>query len=174
METTTIALLVLVPLLVWRIYARLKRLAVRQQSTPWRHRLAVVLLMLVIAVTAAVVMGNVLSLSSLGAGVLAGFWAGVWGIKLTRFERSEQGMFFTPHRYLGIGVAMLFVARVIYRGLELYTNSRTPVPVPLPMMDFLYNPLTLLPLGLLAGYFASYSWGLLRKRASLQMATAAQ
>jgi cytochrome b561 len=174
METTTIALLVLVPLLVWRIYARLKRLAVRQQSTPWRHWMAIAAFVLVIAATALLVMSNVLALSSLGAGVLAGFWAGIWGIKLTRFERNEQGMFFTPHRYLGIGVAMLFVARVIYRGLELYTNSRTPVPVPLPMMDFLYNPLTLLPLGLLAGYFASYSWGLLRKRGSLQAATASQ
>jgi cytochrome b561 len=174
METTTLALLVLVPLLVWRIYARLKRLANRQLSTPWRHWLSIGLFMLVLAVMAAVVMSNVLSLSSLAAGALAGFWAGIWGIKLTRFERSEQGMFFKPHRYLGIGVAMLFVARVIYRGLELYTNSRAPVPAPLPMMDFLYHPLTLLPLGLLAGYFASYSGGLLRKRARLQAVSAPQ
>ena len=42
MEMTTIALLVLIPLLVWRIYSRIKSMLKRQESLIWRHWLSAV------------------------------------------------------------------------------------------------------------------------------------
>lgn len=164
METTTIALLVLVPLLVWRIYSRLKRMMVRQPSVTWRHWAAAIGLPLLLAALALAARANLLALSCLGAGALAGAWLGVWGVKLTRFENTDKGLFFTPHRYLGIAIAMLFVARLMYRALELYINSRAATP--LAQGSFTDSPLTLLAFGLLAGYYASYAWGLLRWRRS--------
>jgi hypothetical protein len=162
MEATTIALLVLMPLLVWRIYARLKRAMGRSRSQLWRHWSAAVLLPSAVLGLALAAWTDVLAISCLGAGALAGAWLGVWGIKLTRFEHTEKGWFFTPNLHLGLLVTMLFVARLLYRGLELYVNSRAAVPAPLP--DFSQSPLTLLSFGLLAGYFAAQGIALLRWR----------
>ncbi len=164
METTTLALLVLIPLLVWRIYSRLKRMMGRQASQLWRHWAAAVLLPLLLAALAVATQGEVLALSCLGAGALAGAWLGAWGLKLTRFENTDKGYFYTPNLRLGMLVSMLFAARVLYRGMELYMNSRVAVPV--PQGDFAQSPLTLLSFGLLAGYYAAYGWGLLRWRRS--------
>ncbi|WP_317202005.1 hypothetical protein [Janthinobacterium sp.] len=164
METTTLALLVLVPLLVWRIFSRLKRMMVRQPSTLWSHWAAAILFPLLVAALAALTGGAALPLSSLGAGALAGAWLGVWGIKLTRFENTAKGCFYTPNRHLGMLVAMLFVARALHLCLELYLNTR--VAAPLPQQDPAQSPLTMLSCGLLAGYYGIYAWGLLRWRRS--------
>ena len=164
METTTIALLVLVPLLVWRIYARLKRAMGRQSSQLWRHWAAVIVFPLAILGFAIGARHDLLALSCLGAGSLAGAWLGVWGIVLTRFESTDKGYFYTPNMHLGIAVSMLFIARLLYRGLELYMVSREAIPA--PAHNFTSSPLTLLVFGLLAGYYAAYGRGLLRWRRS--------
>ncbi len=164
MEMTTIALLVLMPLLVWRIYSRLKRMMGRSRSQLWRHAsMAIVLPLLLAALALALTQSaqlDLLALSCLGAATLAGAWLGVWGIKLTRFESTDNGLFFTPNVHLGLAVTMLFIARLLYRAMELYVNSRAVVPAPL--QDFSENPLTLLALGLVAGYYAVYGAGLAR------------
>ncbi|MDC8760726.1 hypothetical protein [Janthinobacterium fluminis] len=172
METTTLALLVLIPLLVWRIYARLKRMMGRQASQLWRHWAAAILLPLLLAALAVATKGEPLALSSLGAGALAGAWLGVWGVKLTRLENTDKGYFYTPNLRLGMLVAMQFAARVLYCGMELYMNTRVAVPVAQP--DFVQSPLTLLSFGLLAGYYAAYAFGLLRWRRSQKPLAALQ
>lgn len=166
METTTLALLVLVPLMVWRIYSRLKTMMRRTRSQLWHHWAAALGFALLLAGAASSTVTNVLGLSTLGAGALAGAWLGVWGIKLTRFENTQQGFFYTPNPRLAIAVILLVIARVMYRGLELYVNSRATMPVPLPTSQFAQDPLTMTPLGLLGGYYATYAWGLLRWRRS--------
>ena len=165
MESTTIALLVLVPLLLWRIFSRLKRMVVRQPSQLWRHWATVIgfaLLLIPVGWTAA--RGDMLAAACLGAGVLGGFWLALLGLRLTRFESTEKGYFFTPHPRLAVVVGMLFAARVLYRGMELYINSRQLVPQPMPHDAFAQSPLTMLSVGLVIGYFAVYSWGLIRWR----------
>lgn len=162
MEMTTLALLVLIPLLVWRIYSRLKRMMGRHESQMWRHWAAAVLLPVLLAALAVATGGEALTLSSLAAGALGGAWLGLWGIRLTRFENTGKGYFYTPNVRLGMTVALLFAARVLYRGMELYMNTR--IAVPQPQADFTQSPLTLLTFGLLAGYYAAYAWGLLRWR----------
>jgi len=37
LTVTTVVLLILVPVLVWRIYSRLKTVFRRQESVAWRH-----------------------------------------------------------------------------------------------------------------------------------------
>lgn len=164
MEKTTLALLILVPLLVWRIYARLKKLTSRQQSHLWRHWSAVILCPVLVIGLAFSTQFDILPLSCLGAGALAGGWLGFFGFRLTRLENTGKGFFYTPNRYLGMSVAMLFAARMLYRGLELYMNSRSPMPV--VNEQFGQSPLTLLAFGLVAGYYGVYGWGLLRWRSN--------
>jgi len=162
METTTLALLFLVPLLVWRIYSRLKKLVARQKSQLWRHRLVAFGVPALIVFLATTTKFDILPLSSLGAGVLAGGWLGVLGIKLTRFEQVGKDYYFTQHRYLGLAITMLFIARLLYRGMEIYLNTRLDVPVPPP--PFGQSPLTMAAYGMVTGYYAAYVWGLLRWR----------
>ena len=162
METTTLALLFLVPLLVWRIYSRLKKLVARQKSLLWRHRLVAFGVPALIVFLATTTKFEILPLSSLGAGVLAGGWLGVLGIKLTRFEQVGKDYYFTQHRYLGLAITMLFIARLLYRGMEIYLNTRLDVPVPPP--PFGQSPLTMAAYGMVTGYYAAYAWSLLRWR----------
>jgi len=162
METTTLALLFLVPLLVWRIYSRLKKLVARQKSQPWRHWLVAIAFPALIVFLAFTTRFELLPLSSLGAGVLAGCWLAVLGLKLTRFEQVGKDFYFTQHRYLALVVTMVFVARLLYRGMEIYLNTRLDVPVPPP--PFGQSPLTMAAYGLLTGYYSLYAWGLLRWR----------
>lgn len=160
MEATTIALLALIPLLVWRLYCRLKKLiGGRRRSQAWRHWGILIVFSVLLATTALSAVPDPLALSCLGAGALSGAWLGRLEIHLTRFENTGHDLFFTPSRHLGIVVTMLFVARLLYRGLELYLNSRSPAPAPL--QDFMHSPLTLLALGMWAAYFAACGVGLL-------------
>ena len=162
METTTLALLFLVPLLVWRIYSRLKKLVARQKSQLWRHRLVAFGVPALIVFLATTTKFEILPLSSLGAGVLAGGWLGVLGIKLSRFEQVGKDYYFTQHRYLGLAITMLFIARLLYRGMEIYLNTRLDVPVPPP--PFGQSPLTMAAYGMVTGYYTAYAWGRLRWR----------
>jgi hypothetical protein len=160
MEMTTLALLILMPLLVWRIYSRLKRMMGRTPSQLWRHWLMALSSSALLIWLGVASMGNLLAVSCLAGAAIAGAWAGVLGTKLTRFENTPKGYFYTPDRRLGMAVAMLFVARFLYRGLELYINSRAATPQ--PSVGFTDSPLSLMAVGLLGGYFSAYGWGLLR------------
>lgn len=162
METTTIALLVLIPLLVWRIYSRVKRMMGRQPSRLWRHWAGAVAFPLALLAAAWSVRSDVLALSCLGGGALAGVWLGLWNLKLTRYEQSGAAYFYTPNLYLGMLVTMLFVTRILYRVVELYLNSRAALAE--PMHGLAHGPLTSLAFGVMAAYYAAYGCGLLRWR----------
>jgi hypothetical protein len=113
--------------LVWRVYARLKTQMQRQRSILTRHYTGIFVFLAMILVPASEVLGKPMSLAALAVGTAAGIAYGIWGLKLTRFEETDEGYFFTPNARLGIVIAMLFAARVLYIGFELYAGS-TPTP----------------------------------------------
>jgi hypothetical protein len=160
MNIQTIALLILVPLLVWRVYSRVKKMMARQRSVMSRHWTGVGVFSAMVLVPASEVVGQPVSLAWLAGGTLAGVAYAVWGLRLTRFEVAADGYWFTPNARLGMLVAMLFLARIMYVGLEIFVNQGTANVLP----PFAESPLTLLVFGLFAGYFATYSAGLLRWR----------
>jgi hypothetical protein len=168
MNLTTLALLVLTPLLVWRVYSRLKGMMQRQRSIVSRHWTGLGVFMAMVLVPGSELMARPMSLAWLAVGTAAGIAYGVWGLRLTRFEDTDQGYYFTPNARLGILVALLFAARILYIGFEMYANQGSGVPTP----RFTDSPLTLLSLGLVAGYFGTYSAGLLRWRRALKRAEA--
>ena len=169
LTATTIALLVLTPILVWRVYARLKTQMQRQRSILARHYTGIFVFLAMIAVPASELLGNLVSLGALAVGVAGGIGYGAWGLKLTRFDETDEGYFFTPNARLGILVAMLFAARVLYIGFELYANQGSTAPTP----RFTDSPLTMLVVGLTGAYFATYSTGILRWRLKRQKASLA-
>ena len=166
--------LAIVALLVWRIYKRVRRLVGRQRLHPVRPWFTVVLfplLSILVALGARASPDGQMTLLGLAGGAVLGIGLGVYGYKLTRFEITPVGRFYTPSAHLGVGLSLLFVARIAYRIVQVTLaggqfNPSDP--------SFARSPLTLAVFGLLAGYYVTYAIGLLRwKHASEDAAVAA-
>lgn len=164
MLTTTLALLILIPLLIWRIYSRVKRIFVRQESLLWRHTLGATLFPLLLIAAAVSLLPDTFALACLGAGALGGAWLGVFALKKTRMENLGRRFFFKPYDRFGIVLCLLFAARVLHIGVEIYINRQSEVPQPLSQEMVLHHPLSLVPFGLLIAYLAAFSIGMLRWR----------
>jgi hypothetical protein len=166
MNITTLALLLLASILVWRIYSRLKTQLARQRSIMSRHYTGVLVFGALILVPLAQVFDRPLELAALGVGsLLGGFW-GTYALRRTRYEDTPEGYFFTPPMRLGIVIAMVLVARILYIGVELYTLQGTGANPP----RFTESPLSMLCVGLTGAYFLDYSMGLLMWRRKLRRA----
>ena len=113
MSIYTIALLLLAPVLVWRVYSRVKGMMKRQRSIMQRHYTGAGVFTAIVLVTGSQLIDQPGSLAWLAVGTLMGAAYGVWGLKLTRFEDVKEGYFFTPNARLGLVIAMLFVAAVM-------------------------------------------------------------
>lgn len=166
MNLITLSLLVLTPLLVWRVYSRLKGMMMRQRSIVSRHWTGLFVFAALVFVPGSELVARPASMAWLAVGTAAGIAYGIWGLRLTRFEPTDEGCYFTPNARLGIAIAMLFVARVLYVGFEIYANQGSNAPTP----RFLDSPITLFAVGLLGGYFGTYSAGLLRWRRAVRKA----
>jgi cytochrome b561 len=159
MQTSQLILYALIPLIAWRLYARIRRMVGRQRSRPWRHWVAAVLWPLLAVMLAVGALAHPTAEGALAVGLAAGIGLGIWGILLTRFERTAEGWFYTPSAHIGIAVSILFVARIAWRLVELQSQGMARADP-----DFARSPLTLLVFGVLAAYYATYAAGLLRWR----------
>jgi hypothetical protein len=164
MTITTVALLILIPLLVWRIYSRLRLLFARQRSVLWKHWAGALGVPFMLLAAASSMTADTLALSLMGCAALAGGWIAAFSLKKTRFENTGKAFYFTPHFRSGMVVCMLFAARVIQIGVELYLNRQSDLPHPISRADVMQHPATVISFGLMAGYVALYSIGMLRWR----------
>ena len=154
----------LVPLIGFRIYRRLRANFGRQ---PVQQSRMVVRLIVLALVTALFMLGASRSLPSMqaaGGGLLAGLLLGVLGLRLTRFESDTQGRYYTPNPYIGATVTLLLVGRLVYRMSSLYmTPQLAPPPGTDPFVTMTQSPLTLVFIMLTIGYYAMYTAGVLLK-----------
>lgn len=157
MVPTPVLAAVLVPLVLWRVYHRIRRLTVRQQSHAWRHRISLCVFPPLILVMLVAASASPLAMAGLVAGVVGGSLLGVAALERTTFERVGEAFYFTPFAPIGIVVAMLFLVRLAWRAAQFYDHAAAPE-------SFAHSPLTLLVFGILAGYYMTNSYGLLRWR----------
>jgi tellurite resistance protein TehA-like permease len=165
---STIAIAAVVALLIWRTYARVRRMVGRQRLSKVRPWITLTIFPLLIVLLASSAVAHPERLVLLAVALAAGGALAVFGLRRTVFEPTPQGLFYTPNAHIGIALSMLFVARIAYRFFELGTldpaafgggNGHAP--------DFARSPLTLGVFGLLAGYYVGYAIGLLRWRAGV-------
>ncbi|MES2315935.1 MAG: hypothetical protein V4631_00440 [Pseudomonadota bacterium] len=139
---------------------RVKRLTVRQKSRPWRHWAAAVLFPVMLVVLAVMFAAKPVILAGIAAGTIVGSLLALVALSRTGFEHTDGDYFYTPYAPIGIGIAMLFIARLVYRGYEYFAYG------PQDMPQFGSSPMTMVIFGLLAGYYVTYAIGLLRWRAA--------
>lgn len=163
-NASTVTFLVLVPLVAWRVYARVRRMVGRQKLSRVRPWLTLIFFPLLLGLLAFVTLSHPERLALLAGGVAAGVGLARYGISKTRFEATPQGLFYTPNAHLGIALSLLFIGRLAYRFLQVYLAEPGFQNDP---ADFGRSPLTLAIFGLLAGYYVGYAFGLLRWKHSL-------
>lgn len=162
----TLVFLLLVPLVLWRMYRRVRSLVGPQRVTrirPWiRAILFPVLLAALAWITA---MTHPERLAWLALGTAAGVGLAVYAFGKTTFEKRSEGWFYTPHAHIGIALSLVLVARVAWRAFEVATVG---IGHGQGTQDFVRTPLTLAIVGLMAGYFATYAMALIRWRITMR------
>lgn len=153
-------------LAVLLIYRRLRRSFGRQPVRRGRMGLRLGLLVLLGSSMLPAALRSGQFLASELIGVTAGVLLGWWGIRHTRFLRHDGRLYYVPHTYSGIAVSLLFVGRLVYRLVVVYTGSRGAAPddrFDLDSMSMMQSPLTSGLVLVLVGYYLTYYAGILRK-----------
>ena len=120
---STIALLVLLPLVAWRIYMRFRRMIGRQRLSRVRPWITLAIFSIVLVLLAYAARAHVERLEWMATGFAAGGLLAAYGLRLTRFEPTSEGLFYTPNAYLGIALSLLFFGRLLYRVAEVYAKE---------------------------------------------------
>ncbi|MGZ5786776.1 MAG: hypothetical protein ACXWJM_12730 [Ramlibacter sp.] len=160
-SASAIITVVLVPLLSWRIYVRFRRASGRQRLSRYRAPITLTLYALIIGAVSLANVHRPVHLIAFALALLAGGCLATFALRRTRFDTTPKGLFYTPHGPIGISLAVLFVARIVYRVVEVYLLDAT---APRSAAEFAQSPLTLGAFGLLAGYYVWYTFGLARWR----------
>jgi len=158
----------IVAVLAIRMYGRVRRNIGRQPLQPKRTIAGIV----IFAVVTSLLMLFSFVFPRLLIGLVGGLALGVLlalvGLRLTRFEATPAGHFYTPNPYIGVGLSVLLVGRVVYRLFVISAVSEHAVPPP----PLLQSSLSFLVFGLLAGYYMAFYIGLLMRSKTLSVQSA--
>jgi hypothetical protein len=144
-------------LIAWSVYRRIRRNIGRQPLRPRRAIISIIVLTLVSALLVSTSLQNSRLMLGIGGGVLLGVLLGFIGLRLTRFETTEDGHFYTPNAHIGVVLSILFIGRLGYRYWAFHDAVAAPNGPP-PFQ----SPLTLFIFGLTAGYYIVYQAGLFK------------
>jgi hypothetical protein len=156
MSSVHIGPILLVGFFVWGIYRRIRRNIGRQPLRPRRSIVSIAILSLISLLIIGTSFQNPRLLLGMGGGILLGALLGLLGLRLTKFQTTEAGHFYTPNTHIGVALSILFIGRMIYRMPILLGAPAEP-----NHPQAFQSPLTLFILGLTVGYYLVYQTGLL-------------
>jgi hypothetical protein len=150
-------------LVVFAVYRRLRRSFGRQPLRPTRMTVRIVLLTVIVCALMPVALRSQQYLGAELVGAALGVGLGVWGAQRTRFLMVGGQLYYVPHTYTGIAVSLLFLGRLVYRIVQVYTaahagNGAYPVDPSqaLGPASMVRSPLTVGIFFVLAGYYLYY------------------
>jgi hypothetical protein len=153
-------------LIAWSIYRRVRRNIGRQPLRPRRAVISIIILTLVSILVVGTSLHNSRLLLGIGGGLLLGVLLGIIGLRLTRFETTDEGRFYTPNAHIGVVLSMLFIGRLAYRFWAVHDAIAAPNVTP-PFQ----SPLTFFIFGLTAGYYIIYQAGLFKHSRDINVAS---
>jgi hypothetical protein len=163
---------ILAPLLAWYIFARVRRNVGRQAfrplwfGVPLRFGITGAFFGCASVVLALRCLNHPPLAVGWGTGLLLGSALGLLALRLTRFETTAEGRFYTPNAHLGMLLVLIFLARMAYRFSVLSGAQPAFAGQPTPPLGG--SALTYLSFEGLAGYYLAYYWGILRRFHSLE------
>ena len=160
-HASSTTLIVLLPLLVWRLHARYRRLVGRQRTNKYRPWITLGIYTVLLGLVGWVAWGHWPALAALGGGLVCGGLLSRWAWSRTQLEPTPQGLYYTPHTHLGIALSLLFLARIAWRVVQLAWLSPG---ADTGLHGFIASPLTLSVFGLMAGHCTGYAIALYRWR----------
>ncbi|MBI2512836.1 MAG: DUF1453 domain-containing protein [Opitutae bacterium] len=160
MTTAQLAPAILIPLVAWRVYVRARRNIGRQPFRRGRLLARVVVYSVLATLIAVFAARHLPSLEAELSGLAGGALLAVAGLRLTRWEMTPEGNFYTPNAFLGIGLTLLFVGRIVYRFTALFAVPSAAGP---GAPQLFQNPLTLAIFGVTVGYYIAYTAGVLAR-----------
>jgi hypothetical protein len=151
--------LVVSALVAWRLHRRIRKNVGRQPLQSKRTILKIVFSVGISLLVLLLYFPSQRSLLGFTAGILLGVPLAWYSLRLTKFESTPEGQFYTPNTYIGLGLSVLLVARVTYRITLTSTATRTSDRYPLGTLQ---TAITLLIFALLTSYYIAYYVGVLR------------
>lgn len=162
MDTHLIMPIVFGALLALAIYRRVRRNIGRQKLSPARLSWRVAVLGLAGSMIMLLSLRDMNLFGAMVAGLAVGTLLGWFGLKHTQFEVTPEGRFYTPHTYIGGLISVLFLGRLLYRYVVLYSTGQSFAQTGgNPFAAYQKSPLTLAIFGVLVGYYVAYYAGLL-------------
>jgi hypothetical protein len=149
-------------LVVWSIYRRLRRSFGKQRLRPVQMGIRIGLFLLIGGLLLPSVIHSsvyVASLESMLGGLLAGVALAIWGASHTRYLREQGQLFYVPHTYTGLAVSLLFLGRLVYRFVQVYSLQSAVQGGAKPgfaAASMVSTPLTLGLFYVLVGYYVCY------------------
>ncbi len=156
MTSAQLAPAIVLPLVIWRVYVRVRRNIGRQPLRLRQLKVRTVMWSMILAGFAIAAAGHPRALIGLGAGIAASVGLAYFGVRLTKFETVGDANYFVPNTIIGVGLSLLVVGRIAYRLITMLSGAGRPGP----LFD---SPLTLGMLGLMGGYYAAYYFGIVRR-----------
>jgi hypothetical protein len=160
-------------IIVFALYRRVRRSIGRQRVQEKRMWVRIGIFMLIAILIAASIARDVDLLGILAAGVVCGAALAYVGLRYTRFEITSQGRFYTPHAYIGLVIAGLFLVRFLYRFLGAYDGTAPPAAAGQSIVAiYQHSPFLLAAFGAVVGYYVPYYLGVLQRTKPPASATA--
>lgn len=152
-------------------YRRMRRLFGRQPVQPARMKFRIVFLLIVGALLLSRGIAHAHDAAAvMAAGLGTGVALALLGLKLTRFETTPQGRFYTPHGGIGLALSALLLGRLAYRFVVLWPQLQAAHGAGAdPFSSFQYSPLTLGLFALLIGYYVAYYAGILIRKTDIPL-----
>ena len=164
MDPKLITPILMVAVLAFAIYRRVRRTIGRQPLQPKRMQFRMIFFALAGVITLAFSFRNIELAGSLLGGAAAGAALGYFGLRHTKFETTSEGQFYTPHLYVGLFVTVLFLGRIAYRFIFLYPMMQAATKAnESPFAEYQKSPLTLAIFGVVIGYYVAYYAGVIRE-----------
>src|ERR1019366_6429078 len=93
-------------LIAWSLYRRVRRNIGRQPLHPRRAIVSIVILSAITVLIAGTSAQHTNGLLGFGGGLLLGGLLGLLGLRLTKFETTEAGHFYTPNTHIDIALSV--------------------------------------------------------------------
>ena len=160
-------------LIAFAIYRRVRRNIGRQSFQPGRLKWRIALFAVIGALILFTALRDPALAGAMAAGIAGGGALGWFGLRHTQFETTGEGRFYTPHTYIGAFVSALFLGRIAYRFVVLYSASHAVAADSMPFAGYQKSPLTLALFGVVVGYYIAYYAGVLGRFGRPDASTAA-